>query len=44
MHVTMYPSDYVNQVDFLNMSMEAGPGRSYRYYTGTPLYPFGYGG
>lgn len=41
--VTMYHSSYINEVDFLNMSMEAGPGRSYRYYTGTPLYPFGFG-
>ncbi|EDQ84789.1 uncharacterized protein MONBRDRAFT_39142 [Monosiga brevicollis MX1] len=57
--VTMYASDYVNDVDFLNMSMQAvavlhlmnvngerddtGPGRSYKYYTGEPLYPFAYG-
>jgi beta-glucosidase-like glycosyl hydrolase len=41
--VTMYHSNYTNEVDFLNMSMTAGPGRSYRYYTGTPLYPFGFG-
>lgn len=43
MPVTLYHSDYVNQVDFLNMSMQAGPGRSYRYYTGSPIFPFGYG-
>ena len=41
--VTMYPSDYVDKVDFLSMDMSAGPGRSYRYYTGTPTYPFGFG-
>jgi beta-D-xylosidase 4 len=41
--VTLYPSGYVNEVDFLDMSMEAGPGRSYRYYHGTPLFPFGHG-
>lgn len=34
MPVTMYSSDYVTQVDFLNMSMVAGPGRSYRFYRG----------
>lgn len=31
---------------FLNMSMEAGgsnPGRSYKYYAGTPQFPFGFG-
>eukprot|EP00043_Microstomoeca_roanoka_P016573 m.170059 g.170059 ORF g.170059 m.170059 type:complete len:826 (+) comp16484_c3_seq1:65-2542(+) len=41
--VTMYPSNYVNEIDFLNMSMTTGPGRSYKYYTGTPLFPFGFG-
>lgn len=43
MPVTMYESTYVDQVDFLNMSMQAGPGRSYRYYSGTPLFTFGFG-
>ena len=41
--VTMYHSSYINDVDFLNMSMINGVGRSYKYYTGTPLFPFGYG-
>lgn len=36
-------AQYVNEIPFLNMSMTVGPGRSYRYFTGTPLYPFGYG-
>merc|ERR1719326_963770 len=31
------------EIDFLNMSMTTGPGRSYKYYQGTPLYPFGFG-
>jgi beta-D-xylosidase 4 len=35
MPVTMYQSNYINQVDFLNMSMTNGVGRSYRYFTGT---------
>jgi hypothetical protein len=39
----MYHSNYTNEVDFLDMSMTAGPGRSYRYYTGVPLYEFGFG-
>eukprot|EP00054_Salpingoeca_dolichothecata_P005287 m.33980 g.33980 ORF g.33980 m.33980 type:complete len:286 (+) comp15357_c0_seq1:102-959(+) len=43
MPVTLYDSSYIEQVDFLNMSMTNGPGRSYRYYTGTPLFTFGYG-
>ncbi|EGD75268.1 hypothetical protein PTSG_06921 [Salpingoeca rosetta] len=41
--VTMYPSTYVDDIDFLNMSMTTGPGRSYKYYTGTPLFAFGFG-
>ena len=41
--VTMYHSSYINQTDFLNMSMTNGAGRSYKYYTGTPLFPFGFG-
>ena len=32
--VTMYHSNYTSQVDFLNMSMVNGAGRSYKYYTG----------
>jgi len=43
MPVTMYHSSYVNEVDFLDMSMVAGPGRSYKFYQGQPLYEFGYG-
>ena len=38
-----YNSSYINEVDFLDMSMQAGPGRSYRFYTGKPLFPFGFG-
>lgn len=29
--------------DYLNQSMQAGQGRTHRYFTGTPLYPFGFG-
>jgi hypothetical protein len=43
MPVTMYPSSYIYDVSMLDMSMQAGPGRSYKFYTGTPLYTFGYG-
>jgi hypothetical protein len=38
-----YPSSYVYDVSMLDMSMQAGPGRSYKFYTGTPLYSFGFG-
>ena len=39
----MYPADYVNQISFFNMSMRASPGRTYKFYTGTPVYEFGTG-
>ena len=40
---TIYPADYVNQISFFNMSMRASPGRTYKFYTGTPIYAFGTG-
>jgi hypothetical protein len=40
-HCKLRPN--TSQVDFLNMSMVNGVGRSYKYYTGTPLFPFGFG-
>lgn len=40
---TIYPANYVNLVKMTNMSMRAGPGRTYRFYTGQPLWPFGFG-
>ena len=30
-------------MDYLDQSMQAPPGRTHRYYTGKPLYPFGFG-
>jgi beta-D-xylosidase 4 len=36
---TMYPSAYVEQVDMNNMSMQAGPGRTYKFYTGMRAAP-----
>ncbi|RFU30389.1 hypothetical protein B7463_g5947, partial [Scytalidium lignicola] len=50
--VTQYPGDYVNQVPMTNMSLrpyestnysESNPGRTYKWYTGTPVFEFGYG-
>jgi len=41
--VTIYPANYVSQVDLFNFDMSKPPGRTYRYYTGKPLWPFGYG-
>jgi len=41
--VTWYYSNWTDQMPMKDMSMTTGTGRSYRYYKGTPLYPFGYG-
>lgn len=40
---SVMPAGYVKEVDFLNMSMSAGMGRTYRFYKGKPLWDFGYG-
>eukprot|EP00045_Choanoeca_perplexa_P015809 m.204769 g.204769 ORF g.204769 m.204769 type:complete len:863 (+) comp17088_c0_seq12:3-2591(+) len=40
---TMYPHDYINQQPMTNYDMSLAPGRTYRYYTGQPLFPFGHG-
>ncbi|XP_073009532.1 probable beta-D-xylosidase 2 [Typha latifolia] len=46
--VTWYPEDYVEKVPMTTMAMRADssksyPGRSYRFYTGPVVYPFGHG-
>jgi len=41
--VTIYPANYISQVDIFNFNMSKPPGRTYRYYTGKPLWPFGWG-
>ena len=38
-----YPKDYVNQISMFDMSMRTSPGRSYKFYTGTPVFHFGDG-
>jgi len=45
---TWYLANYVQQVSMENMEMPPNattksPGRGYRYFTGTTIYPFGYG-
>jgi beta-D-xylosidase 4 len=40
---TIFPTDYVNQISFFDMNMRTKPGRTYRFYTGSPLWPFGFG-
>ncbi|KAI0162103.1 glycoside hydrolase superfamily [Xylariaceae sp. FL1272] len=44
--VTQYPGDYVNQVPMTNMSLLSGignPGRTYKWYSKAPVFPFGHG-
>jgi len=41
--VTIYASDYTTQVDMKNFNMTKSPGRTYRYFTGKPLFEFGFG-
>ena len=41
--VTIYPGDYSAMQKIQEMSLTSGPGRSYRYYNGTPLFTFGHG-
>jgi hypothetical protein len=40
---TVYPAAYVNQIAMDEMEWAVGPGRGYRYYTGEPVFPFGFG-
>ncbi|KAK4751875.1 hypothetical protein SAY87_020673 [Trapa incisa] len=46
--MTWYPQSYVDKVPMTNMNMRPDPstgypGRTYRFYTGDTVYPFGYG-
>jgi hypothetical protein len=41
--VTMYDKEYITKADFHSFAMSASPGRTYKYYTGTPLFTFGTG-
>ena len=40
---TVYPNNYTDNMDFLDMSLTAGLGRGYRFYKGEPLFAFGLG-
>ncbi len=44
---TFYDSSFVQQSNFYDMGMRpvagSNPGRTYRFYTGTPVFPFGWG-
>ncbi|KAL5983584.1 putative beta-D-xylosidase 2 [Asimina triloba] len=44
--MTWYPQEYVDRVPMTNMAMRPGngyPGRTYRFYHGPVVYPFGHG-
>lgn len=41
--VTMYPASFAQQKNMTDYDMSSGVGRTYKYYTGKPLYPFGFG-
>ena len=44
--VTQYPTEYVDQVPMTDMSLRpssGNPGRTYKWYSGTPVLEFGYG-
>jgi hypothetical protein len=44
--ITFYPGSYVDQVNMTDMSMRSSstnPGRTYKFYTGQPVFPFGFG-
>ncbi|KAF5386307.1 hypothetical protein D9757_008583 [Collybiopsis confluens] len=44
--VTQYAADYVNQVQMTDMTLRpssTSPGRTYKWYTGEAVYPFGFG-
>lgn len=43
---TIYPADYINQIDLSNLNVSAPPGRTYRYYPAASVpmnWTFGYG-
>jgi beta-D-xylosidase 4 len=44
--ITQYPADYVFDIPMTDMSLRpnaTSPGRTYKWYDGTPVYAFGYG-
>jgi beta-D-xylosidase 4 len=41
--VTVFPADYVNQILMSEMELDVGPGRTYRFYNGPAVFPFGHG-
>ena len=43
---TQYPAEYISQVPATDMNLRPGsnsPGRTYKWYSGKPVFPFGFG-
>ncbi|KAL3922324.1 MAG: hypothetical protein SGILL_002267 [Bacillariaceae sp.] len=40
---TWYPADFVNELPLTEMGLTVGVGRTHRYYSGIPEFPFGHG-
>jgi len=41
--VTMYTHDYINHQPIITNDMSKSPGKTYKYYSGKTLWPFGFG-
>ena len=44
--ITLYPASYIDAVSMFDMQMRpspTNPGRTYKFYTGQPVFEFGYG-
>ncbi|KAI9647643.1 hypothetical protein NHQ30_004028 [Ciborinia camelliae] len=44
--ITQYPQNYVDEVSMTDMNIQPGaknPGRTYKWYNGTPVFEFGFG-
>jgi len=41
--ITIYPENFVNQITFFSMDMRQTPGKTYRFFTGSSTYEFGFG-
>jgi len=41
--LTFYPTNYVTLLNMTNMDMRSKPGRTYKFYSGDPVYQFGHG-
>jgi len=41
--ITLYPAAFTEQISMFSMDMREPPGKTYRFYSQEPVYPFGYG-